>query len=176
MFHVGQSTAWMPKVEQLGPAQPTKEVAKEQVPVLDLKPLLTELKYVFLGPNSTLPVVISSCLTNRQEEELLKVLIEHKNAIGWTLADIKGINPFICTHNFYLEEDSKPSREMQRRLNPSMKEVVKKEVLKLLDEGIIYPISDSRWVSPIQVVLKKSGLKVIKNEENELVPTRVTTG
>ncbi|CAL9005055.1 unnamed protein product, partial [Prunus brigantina] len=56
-----------------------------------------------------------------------------------------------------------------------MKEVVRTEVLKLLDVGIIYPISDSKWVSPVHVVPKKSGITVIKNEENELVPTRLTT-
>ncbi|XP_057969433.1 uncharacterized protein LOC131158581, partial [Malania oleifera] len=73
-------------------------------------------------------------------------------------------------------KDSKPSREMQRRLNPTMKEVVKKEVLKLLDIGIIYPIADSKWVSPIQVVPKKSAITVVENDKGELVPTRETTG
>ncbi|CAL8988247.1 unnamed protein product, partial [Prunus brigantina] len=69
-----------------------------------------------------------------------------------------------------------PKRDAQRRLNPNMKEVVRKEVMKLLDVGIIYPISDSKWVSPVQVVPKKSGITVVKNEANELVPTRVTKG
>jgi len=81
----------------------------------------------------------------------------HKNVLGWTIADIKGISPLICTHRIYLEKNAKPSREMQRRLNPNMKEVVKNEVIKLLDNGIIYPISDRKWVSPTQVVPKKSG-------------------
>jgi len=76
----------------------------------------------------------------------------------------------------YLEEDVKPSREMQRKLNPNMKEVVKNEVIKLLDNGIIYPISDSKWVSPTQVVPKKSRVTVITNEKNELIPTRTITG
>ncbi|CAL2247437.1 unnamed protein product [Prunus armeniaca] len=70
-----------------------------------------------------------------------------------------------------MEEDSKPSRDAQRKLNPKMKEVVRAEVLKLLDVGIIYPISYSKWVSPVQVVPKKSGITVVKNEKNELVPT-----
>ncbi|KAH9685501.1 hypothetical protein KPL70_013991 [Citrus sinensis] len=65
---------------------------------------------------------------------------------------------------------------MQRRLNPNMKEVVRTEVLKLLDSGIIYPISDSSWVSPVQVVPKTSGVTVVTNADNELIPTRVTTG
>lgn len=65
---------------------------------------------------------------------------------------------------------------MQRRLNPTMKEVVKNEVLKLLDVGIIYPISDTKWVSPTQVVTKKSSLTVMKNDRDELIPMRMTTG
>ncbi|XP_042449055.1 uncharacterized protein LOC122033980 [Zingiber officinale] len=70
----------------------------------------------------------------------------------------------------------KPSVERQRRLNPNMKEVVKKEVLKLLDAGIIYPISDSEWVSPVHVVPKKGGMTVVRNSNNELIPTRTVTG
>jgi hypothetical protein len=100
----------------------------------------------------------------------------HKNALGWTIADIKRISPLICTHNIYLEENAKPSREMQRRLNPNMKEVVRNEVIKLLNNEIIYPISDSKWVSPTQVIHKKSGVTVITNEKNELIPTRTITG
>ncbi|CAN6583795.1 unnamed protein product [Malus baccata var. baccata] len=97
-------------------------------------------------------------------------------AIGWTLADIKGINPTTCMHRILLEEGSKTSRVAQRRLNPPMMEVVKKEIIKLLDCGVIYPISDSRWVSPVQCVPKKSGVTVVANAENELVPQRIQTG
>ena len=111
-----------------------------------------------------------------QEGKLLNVLRKHKSAIGWNIADIKGISPLVCTHKIYLEDNAKPSREMQCRLNPTMKEIVRTEVLKLLDVGIIYPIAGSKWVSPTQVVSKKSGITVIKNENNELIPTFVTTG
>ncbi|CAN6712689.1 unnamed protein product [Malus baccata var. baccata] len=147
-----------------------------QPPTLELKPLPSHLKYVFLGKDQTLPVIISSSLTAQEEDKLIRVLKEHKSAIGWTLADIKGISPTTCMHPILLEEGAKPSREAQRRLNPPMLEVVKKEVIKLLDCGVIYPISDSRWVSPVQVVPKKSEVTVVKNEEQELVPTRVVTG
>jgi len=81
----------------------------------------------------------------------------------------------ICTHKIYLEENAKPSREMQRRLNPNMKEVVKNKVIKLLDNEIIYPISDSKWVCPTQVVPKKFGVTMITNEKNELILTRTIT-
>ena len=76
-------------------------------------------------------------------------------------------------HQILLEDESKPVRQPQRRLNPTILEVVKKEVMKLLAAGIIYPISDSTWVSPVQVVPKKSGITVVRNQDNELVPTRV---
>lgn len=79
-------------------------------------------------------------------------------------------------HRILLEDDAKPIRESQRKLNPAMSEVVMKEILKLLDVGIIYPISDSRWVSPIHVVPKKTGITVVRNQDNELVPMRVQNG
>ncbi|CAN6552317.1 unnamed protein product [Malus baccata var. baccata] len=147
-----------------------------QAPVLELKPLPDHLKYVFLGDEETLPVIVSASLTALEEEKLIRVLKEHKTAIGWTLADIKGISPTTCMHNIFLEEGAKPTREAQRRLNPPMMEVVKKEIIKLLNCGVIYPISDSHWVSPVQVVPKKSGVTVVKNAEDELVPTRIQTG
>ncbi|KAM2325841.1 hypothetical protein ACFX1X_025140 [Malus domestica] len=78
-------------------------------------------------------------------------------------------------HRILLEEGAKPSREVQRRLNPPMMDVVKKEIIKLLDCGVIYPIFYSHWVSPVQVVPKKSEVTVVKNEDNELVPTRIQT-
>ncbi|CAN6723349.1 unnamed protein product [Malus baccata var. baccata] len=147
-----------------------------QAPVLELKPLPSHLKYIFLGENETLPAIISSSLTAQEEEKLLRVLKEFKSALGWTLADIKGISPTTCMHHIFLEEGAKPTREAQRRLNPPMMEVVKKEIIKLLDCGVIYPISDSRWVSPVQCVPKKSGVTVVANAENELVPQRIQTG
>ncbi|XP_058185723.1 uncharacterized protein LOC131302946 [Rhododendron vialii] len=148
----------------------------EAPPKLELKPLPASLKYVFLGHDDTLPVIIASNLSSEQDGQLLKVLKKHKGAIGWSVADLKGIDPSVCMHRIHCEENAKPSREMQRRLNPNMKEVVMKEVVKLMDAGIIYPISDSKWVSPTQVVPKKSGITVVENDKGELVPTRMTTG
>ncbi|KAI3515815.1 hypothetical protein L1887_14720 [Cichorium endivia] len=147
-----------------------------QPPELELKVLPDHLKYAYLGNGDTLPVIISTHLTEPEEEQLIKVLKEHKQAMGWTIADIKGLSPSTCMHKILLEDECKPSREAQRRLNPPMMEVVKKEILKLLDAGMIYPISDSKWVSPFQVVPKKTGITVVKNKEGELVPTRVQNG
>ena len=115
-------------------------------------------------------------LTEQQERSLITVLKAHKNAIGWTIDDIKGISPSFCMHKIFIEEGEKCSIEGQRRLNLIMKEVVQNEVIKWLDAGIIYPISDSSWVSPVQCVPKKGGITVIENEDKELIPTRTVTG
>ncbi|XP_042465848.1 uncharacterized protein LOC122048329 [Zingiber officinale] len=112
----------------------------------DLKPLPQHLKYAYLEENQQLSVIIAQNLEPEQERRLLEVLRQHRRYIGWTLADILGISPSICMHRIYLEEDVKPVRQPQRRLNPLMLDVVKKE---------------------------KSGVTVVANEENELVPIRV---
>ncbi|CAN6586155.1 unnamed protein product [Malus baccata var. baccata] len=139
-----------------------------QPPTLELKPLPSHLKYVFLGEDETLPVIISSSLTALEESKLVRVLKEYKTAIGWTLADIKGISPTTCMHRILLEEGSKTSREAQRRLNPPMMEVVKKEIIKLLDCGYVGFTRAMRT--------KKYGVTVVTNAENELVPQRIQTG
>ena len=135
-----------------------------------------ELKYAYLEENDQCPVVISSLLNASQESNLLEVLRKNKQAIGWKIYDLKGISPLVCTHHIYLEKEAKPVRQPQRRLNPHMQEVVSVEVLKLLQAGIIYPISDSTWVSPTQVVPKKYEVTTVRNEKGEEVPTRLTTG
>ena len=111
-----------------------------------------------------------------EEEKLLRVLRDHKDAIGWSLANLKGIRPSMCMHRILLENGHKPLVEAQRRLNLTMKEVVRKEVLKWLDAGVICPILDSSWVSPVQVVLKNGGTTVIRIENNTLLHSRIATG
>ncbi|XP_070002711.1 uncharacterized protein [Nicotiana sylvestris] len=155
---------------------PPAKPSIEEPPKLELKILPTYLRYKFLGPDSTLLVIISSSLLDVQAQQLLQVLKECKTAIGWTMADIKGISPAYYMHKILLEEGHKPSREHQRRLNPNMKEVVKKEVIKWLDAGISFPISDSSWFIPVQCVPKKGGMTVVKNNNNELISTRTATG
>ncbi|RVW18318.1 Retrovirus-related Pol polyprotein from transposon 17.6 [Vitis vinifera] len=150
--------------------------AEKEIPKLNLKPLPVELKYTYLEENNQCPVVISSSLTSHQENCLMEVLKRCKKAIGWQISDLKGISPLVCTHHIYMEEEAKPIRQFQRRLNPHLQEVVRAEVLKLLQAGIIYPISDSPWVSPTQVVPKKSGITVVQNEKGEEITTRLTSG
>ncbi len=128
-----------------------------------------------MDSNSKYPIIINASLSKIEEEKLLRELMTYNKAIGYKIEDLKGINPSICMHRIPMEENSKPTIEHQRRLNPNMKEVIKKEILKLLDAGIIYPISDNKWVSPVYVVPKKGGTTVIQNENNELIPTRVVT-
>ncbi|GJW39096.1 reverse transcriptase domain-containing protein [Tanacetum coccineum] len=110
---------------------------------LELKPLPGNLEYVFLEEPSFLPVIISSQPSAQNKSKLIQLL-----------------------------DDKKPVIQKQRRLNPNMQEVVKKEIVKLLDTGIIYLIVDSPWVSPIHCVPKKGGITVVTNENDELVPTR----
>ncbi|GKD34272.1 reverse transcriptase domain-containing protein [Tanacetum coccineum] len=145
-------------------------------PDLELKDLPSHLEYAFLEGTSKLPVIIAKNLKREEKEQLLKVLKSHKRAIAWKISDIRGINPNFCTHKILMEDDFKPAVQHQRRVNPKIHEVIKAEVIKLLDAGLIYPISDSPWVSPIHVVPKKGGMTVITNENNELIPTRLVTG
>ena len=143
---------------------------------LVLKELPSHLKYAYLISPKRKPVIISARLSDVEEQRLLKILKKHKESIAWSIEELKGISPSICMPKILLEETSKPSVEHQRRLNPIMKEVVRKEVLKLLNAGFIYAISYGPWVSPVHVVPKKGGFTVIRNEKNELIPTRTVTG
>ncbi|KAL5554234.1 hypothetical protein UlMin_041635 [Ulmus minor] len=154
---------------------PTSVVKKEGNRI-ELKPLPSHLRYAYLDDSESFPVIINNSLDDEEENKLLGVLRTHKEAIGWTMADIKGISNSVCMHKILMNEDYKPTIQPQRRLNPTMQEVVKAEVIKLLDAGVIYPISDSAWVSPIHCVPKKGGITVVENENNELIPTRTVTG
>ena len=122
---------------------------------MELKILPTHLKYVFLEENETKLVVISSESTVEEENKLVEVLKRHREAIGWHISNLNGIILAYCMYKIIMEEDYRPVRQPQRRLNPSMKEEVQKEVLKLLEAKLMYPIFDSTWVSPVQVVPKK---------------------
>jgi len=121
------------------------------------------LKYVYLGDNETLHVIISKALEPKQEEKLARVLREHRGAFRWTLVDLKRLSPTLCTHTITLESEARPKGEpqrrfnRQRRFNPRMMEVVQKGFLKWLDTRVIYPIADSDWASPIHMVPKKGG-------------------
>src|SRR6185503_6339885 len=110
-----------------------------QPPLLELKPMPSSLKYAFLHNNRATPVIISDKLTESESRRLVAVLEKFRSVIRHSLHDLKGISPNLCTHRIPMEPEHKPSREHQRWLNDAMREVVKKEVLKLLHAGIIYP-------------------------------------
>ncbi|GKA55494.1 putative reverse transcriptase domain-containing protein [Tanacetum coccineum] len=148
----------------------------EEKPTPKLKELPSHLEYAFLDNNRELPVIISSLLYDQEKRLLLEVLTKHKKALAWKISDIKGISPTFCTHKILMEENFKPTVQPQRRLNPKVKNIIKTEILKLLDAGLIYAISDNPWVSPIHVVPKKGGTTVIANKDNELILTRTVTG
>ncbi|GJU64692.1 reverse transcriptase domain-containing protein [Tanacetum coccineum] len=145
-------------------------------PDLELKDLPSHLEYAFLEGTNKLPIIISKELNDEEKAALLKVLKSHKRVIAWKISDIKGIDPRFCTNKILMEDDFKPAIQHQRRVNPKIHEVIKKEVIKLLDAGLIYPISDSPWVSPVHCMPKKGGMTVVENEDNELIPTRLVTG
>ena len=142
---------------------------------LVLKELPKHMKYVFLGEERSKPVIIATNLIAENEQTVVEIMRKHKEAIAWSVEALKGINPSICMHKILMEENAKNYIEQQRRLNPVMKEVVKKEVLKWPNAGFIYAISDNPWVSPVHVVPKKGGFTIIRNEKNELIPTRTMT-
>lgn len=133
----------------------------------ELKELPAHLEYAFLEEDSKLLVIISTELSAYQKEKLMDILHEYKGVIAWSIFDIKGINPSSCMHKILMEDNIKPKVQPQRKLNFNMIKVIKKEVKKLLNTGIIYLISDIPWVSPIQV---------ISNEHNKLIPPRTVTG
>ncbi|GJU91420.1 reverse transcriptase domain-containing protein [Tanacetum coccineum] len=154
---------------------------KKDLKVVELKKSSIEYATSY-EPKDEIPEVelkeLPPHLEKGQDEKtsLINVLKNRKQAIAWKLSDIRGIDPEFCSHKILLEDDYQPSVQHQRRVNPKIHDVIKKEVEKLLDAGLIYPISDSPWVSPVHCVPKKGGMTVVTNEENELVPTRLVTG
>nr|GFA02787.1 reverse transcriptase domain-containing protein [Tanacetum cinerariifolium] len=143
---------------------------------VELKDLPPHLEYVFLEGDDMLPVIIVKDLSREEKTALITVLKSHKRAIAWKLSDIKGIDPEFYTYKILMEEDFEPAVQHQRRVNPKIHDVIKQEVIKLLDAGLIYPISDSPWVSPVHCVPRKGGFTFVENEENELILTRLVTG
>ncbi|XP_058726201.1 uncharacterized protein LOC131597525 [Vicia villosa] len=114
-------------------------------PTLDLKPLPKTLRYEFLDNELKRPVIVNAELGGTETEKMLQVLRKYPSALGYNIFYLKWISPSICMHRIMLEEDCKTSREHQRRINPILSTVVKDEVTKLLNAGIIYPIFDSQW-------------------------------
>nr|GFC08319.1 hypothetical protein [Tanacetum cinerariifolium] len=140
----------------------TKKYLVDEPPVVELKALPPHLEYAFLEDDNKLPVIIAKDLSVEEKAALITVLKSHKRAIAWKLSDIKGINPEFCSHKILLEEDFTPAVQHQRRVNPKIHDVIKQEVIKLLDAGLIYLISDSSWVSPVHCVPKKEDSQLLK--------------
>ncbi|XP_069145939.1 uncharacterized protein [Solanum lycopersicum] len=154
---------------------PAKPSIKED-PKLEIKALPPHIRYEGLGNSDTLPVIIASDLNEQQVESLVKVLKMSKRSIGWTIANIIGIPLGICSQKIKPMPDHKPRIEHQRLFNSPMQEVVKKQIIKWLDAGVIYPITDSSLVCHVQCVPKKGGMIMVPNEKNEVVPMRPVIG
>ncbi|WKA10545.1 hypothetical protein VitviT2T_028110 [Vitis vinifera] len=155
-------------------ANPDKELIKEELMKKGTSPPFPQALHGKKGIKNASEIL--EVLRQVKVNIPLLDMIKCKKAIGWQISDLKGISPLVCTHHIYMEEEAKPIRQPQRRLNPHLQEVVRTEVLKLLQAGIIYLISDSPWVSPTQVVPKKSGITVVQNEKGEEIATRLTSG
>ncbi|GKA04669.1 hypothetical protein Tco_0683789 [Tanacetum coccineum] len=140
-----------------------------------LKDLPSYLEYAYLKGDESCLDFISSKPREKYKISLLQVLEKRKGVIDWKMSDIKGISPSFCTHKILMEESFKPVIQPQRRLNLKVEDVVKNKIVKLLDSGLIYPISDSPWVSPTHVVPKKDRMTVVLNDNNELIPSRTVT-
>ncbi|XP_074283283.1 uncharacterized protein LOC141607834 [Silene latifolia] len=138
-----------------------------EVKVPERKALPSHLKYAFLDDTEQFPVIVSAKLNDEQLTALLTVLKRNRKAMGYSLDDLKGISPDVCMHRIELEDDHKPCRQGQRKLNPKMEEVVTAEVMKLLDAGIVYSVGNSKWVSPVQVVPKKGDHAALKHLLNK---------
>ncbi|GJT43489.1 reverse transcriptase domain-containing protein [Tanacetum coccineum] len=132
----------------------------DEPPEVELKDLPPHLEYAFLEGDDKLPVIIAKDLSVEEKAALIKVLKSHKRAIAWKLSDIEGINPEFCTHKILMEEDYKPVVQHQRRVNPKIHDVIKKEVEKLLDAGLIYPISNSLWDLPFELMCDASDFAI----------------
>nr|GEY50097.1 reverse transcriptase domain-containing protein [Tanacetum cinerariifolium] len=154
----------------------SKKSSINEPPEVELKDLPPHLEYAFLEGDDKVPVIIAKDLSMEEKTTLITVLKSHKRAIAWKLSDIKGTDPEFCTHKILMEEDFEPAVQHQRRVNPKIYDVIKNEVLKLLNAGLIYPIFDTLWVSPVHYVPKKGGFTVVENEENEIILTRLVTG
>jgi hypothetical protein len=128
---------------------PLDELLESPKPSIKLKTLSSGLRYAFLNNDQNSLVIISNRLSQEESLRLITILEKHHSAFGYSLQDLKGISPVLCTHCIPTDPDYTPSREPQCRLNKAMREVVKKEVLKLLHTGIIYPMPHSEWVSPV---------------------------
>nr|GEW87326.1 hypothetical protein [Tanacetum cinerariifolium] len=143
-FNLNQTTRYSSTYDDFSQGEIAKAKSLlEEPPELELKDLSSHLEYAYLEGVDKLPVIIAKDLKVDKKEALLKVLKSHKRAFAWKFIDIKGIDPWLCTHKILTEEDYKPVVQSQIRVNPKMHEVIKKEVIKLLDAKIIYPISDS---------------------------------
>nr|GEZ85237.1 hypothetical protein [Tanacetum cinerariifolium] len=153
----------------------TDKSSIDEPPEVELKDLPSHLEYVFLEGDDKLPVIIAKDLSVKEKTALITVLKLHKPAITCKLSDIKGIDLKFCTHKILMEDDFEPAVQHHRRVNPKIHDVIKNEVLKVLDAGLIYPISDSPWEKSHFMVkegivlghkISKNGIEVDKAKVN----------
>jgi hypothetical protein len=134
---------WHPDITQLYTLSPTFLEKKESTELVEISP----------GK----PLYINSILEPEQKTQVIEMLRRQFDAFAWDYVDMKDIYLDTCTHHIYTNDQIKPVRQPQRRMNPTLKDIVKEELQKLLQSNLIYSISDSQWVSPLVIVPKKNG-------------------
>ncbi|GJZ95385.1 hypothetical protein Tco_0667719 [Tanacetum coccineum] len=148
----------------------TAKSSIDEPPEVELKDLPPHLEYAFLEDNNKLPVIIAKDLSVDEKTALIKVLKSRKQAIYLRNFSYYRVNePNFCSHKILMEEDYEPAVQHQRRVNPKIHDVIKKEVEKLLDAGLILPLSDSLGWSPVHCVQRKDGMTIVTIDETELV-------
>jgi hypothetical protein len=139
--------------------------AQENLSMVDAPPIPQETPTTESLKSLTEPIDISlgkflninQGLSEPQKKQLIEVLRKYNNAFTWDYTNMKGIHPELCTHHIYIKEQSRPIHQPQRRMNPTLKEIVKEELHKILSLNFIYPIYDNQWVSPLIIVPKNNG-------------------
>jgi hypothetical protein len=128
-----------------------EDLMEQQIPTT----IVHNSKYVEIAPGRSLNINVN--LDEQKQQKLIQVLSKYQQDFSWEYSDMKGIDPQLCTHHICVEKDVWPIRQPQRRLNLHLRYIVKEELQKMLDVDFIYPILDSRWVSPLVIVPKKNG-------------------
>jgi hypothetical protein len=134
---------WHPDITQLYTLSPSSSDKEESTELVEISPG----KYLY----------INSSLELEKKTQVIEMLQRQFDAFAWDYEDMKGIQPNTCTHHIYTNDQIRPYRQPQRRMNPTLKDILKEELQKLLRANLIYPILDSQWVSPLVIVPQKNG-------------------
>jgi hypothetical protein len=130
---------------------PLEDLMEQKIPTTAIH----NNKPIDIAPGRSLN--INANLDEQQQQQLIQILSKYQQSFAWEYYDMKGIDLQLCTHYIYVEKYARLIRQPQRILNPHLRDIVKEELQNLVDVDFIYPISDSRRVSPLVIVPNKNG-------------------